>query len=54
MARRDVLAELEQALEVAVTYGKPILHWAYIPAVIAVGMLFTKPTPTFGQLFFLA
>jgi hypothetical protein len=26
------------------------LHWAYIPAIIAVGMLYTDPAPSWSQL----
>ncbi|PNW77458.1 hypothetical protein CHLRE_10g437500v5 [Chlamydomonas reinhardtii] len=49
----DLAKKLEQAVDVIVTYGKPIVHWGFIPAVILVGMLTTKPRPTLGQLLWL-
>ncbi|GLI63974.1 hypothetical protein VaNZ11_007142, partial [Volvox africanus] len=49
----DVVKKLENALDVVTTYGKPIVHWGFIPTVILVGMLTTKPRPTLGQLLWL-
>eukprot|EP00197_Chlamydomonas_leiostraca_P008769 CAMPEP_0202864816 /NCGR_PEP_ID=MMETSP1391-20130828/4902_1 /ASSEMBLY_ACC=CAM_ASM_000867 /TAXON_ID=1034604 /ORGANISM="Chlamydomonas leiostraca, Strain SAG 11-49" /LENGTH=105 /DNA_ID=CAMNT_0049544587 /DNA_START=72 /DNA_END=390 /DNA_ORIENTATION=+ len=46
----DLKQQLQQAIDVAVEYGRPIVHWGFIPAVILVGMLATKPRPTIGQL----
>ncbi len=31
---------------------QPIVHWGFIPTVIVLGFLFTKPKPTIGQLLF--
>lgn len=39
--------------DVALTYAKPIVHFGFIPAVILVGMLATKPQPTISQLLWL-
>ncbi|PNH05184.1 hypothetical protein TSOC_008624 [Tetrabaena socialis] len=49
----DLVKRCEQAVDVAVTYGKPIVHWGFIPAIILIGMLTTKPRPTLGQLLWL-
>ena len=34
------------------SHAQPIVHWGFIPTVILVGMLFTKPRPSIGQLLF--
>ncbi|MEW5302754.1 MAG: hypothetical protein WDW36_005503 [Sanguina aurantia] len=46
----DVGKVVNQAIEIFVTYGKPIVHYGFIPAVILLGMLTTKPRPSLGQL----
>ncbi|KXZ46506.1 hypothetical protein GPECTOR_43g943 [Gonium pectorale] len=46
----DIVKQLEKAVDLAVTYGKPIVHWGFIPTIILVGMLTTKPRPSLGQL----
>lgn len=51
---RTVPSIVEVVGKAATEYGLPLLHWGFIPAVILVGMLTTKPRPTVGQLFFLA
>ena len=42
-----------QMMALAPPCMQPVVHYGFIPAVIIVGMLFTKPRPTIGQLFFL-
>ncbi|PSC69782.1 TOM complex component [Micractinium conductrix] len=43
--------ERVQAAWVAVRpYAKIALHWGYIPAIIAAGMLTTEPRPSLAQL----
>ncbi|KAL6761023.1 hypothetical protein V8C86DRAFT_2545621 [Haematococcus lacustris] len=45
---------VEEVTEEVMAYVKPIVHVAFIPVVILVGMLFTKPAPTIGQLLFMS
>jgi len=50
---QDVGKQIEQVVDMVGAYAKPMVHWGFIPAVILVGMLCTKPRPTLGQLFFM-
>lgn len=43
-------ASWQQTYEFVVEYAKPIVQYGFIPAVIIVGMLTTKPRPTIAQL----
>lgn len=33
----DLTQQLQKAADVAVQYGRPLVHWGFIPAVILVG-----------------
>ncbi|EFN58105.1 hypothetical protein CHLNCDRAFT_142437 [Chlorella variabilis] len=46
----SVPEKLQAAWEKVQPYAKTALHWGYIPAIIAVGMLYTEPRPSWGQL----
>jgi hypothetical protein len=50
---QDLKKYLDEAQRLVAEYGKPIVHYGFIPAIIVAGMLFTKPRPTVGQLLFL-
>jgi hypothetical protein len=50
----EAASRIFSSTRLALLRSQPIVHWGYIPAVIIVGMLFTKPQPSIGQLFFLA
>lgn len=41
---------VKKAFDVAKPYLKTLLHWGYIPAIIAGGMLLTEPRPSWVQL----
>eukprot|EP00195_Chlamydomonas_chlamydogama_P016339 CAMPEP_0202900594 /NCGR_PEP_ID=MMETSP1392-20130828/11923_1 /ASSEMBLY_ACC=CAM_ASM_000868 /TAXON_ID=225041 /ORGANISM="Chlamydomonas chlamydogama, Strain SAG 11-48b" /LENGTH=58 /DNA_ID=CAMNT_0049587015 /DNA_START=117 /DNA_END=293 /DNA_ORIENTATION=+ len=53
-ASNDLLQNIESTVAVVAAYAKPLVHVGFIPAVILVGMLFTKPRPSIGQLLWLS
>jgi len=52
--QKDMAIYAEKLQQWAAEYGKPLLQYGFIPAIIIAGMMFTKPKPTVAQLLFLA
>ena len=50
-AARRVMEKLDDAWQSAQPYAKKAVHYGFIPAIIALGMLTTEPRPSLAQVF---